>query len=40
MVDIVIFGTMAALFAGGFWCGKTFGSMQAMLNKIFEDTDI
>ena len=30
MIDFILITFCASMFAGGFWCGKTYGSVKAM----------
>lgn len=34
MVDLILFSFVVGVFAGGFWCGKTYGSAKAMYADI------
>jgi hypothetical protein len=33
MVDFILLLFTLAMFAGGFWCGKTFNTYEAMLKR-------
>jgi len=34
MVDLILLTFVGTVFAGGFWCGKTFKTTAAMLERI------
>jgi len=36
MVDFILFVFMLGVFAGGFWCGKKFGSLVAMKDAFIK----
>ena len=36
MLDFILFVAVAGVFYGGFWCGKTFGTVGAMFTKARE----
>lgn len=36
MIDLILLTFCAGLFAGGFWCGKTFSSFVAMKNAALK----
>lgn len=34
MVDLILFAFVCGVFAGGFWCGKRYGSFSAMVEAL------
>lgn len=34
MIDLILFSFVVGVFAGGFWCGKKYGSAQAMFDSL------
>ena len=33
MINVILFAFTVGVFAGGFWCGKTYGSFKAMCKR-------
>lgn len=36
MIDLILFFFWVATFAGGFWCGKKYGTLGAMFNSAMD----
>ena len=36
MIDFILITFCASMFAGGFWCGKTYGSVKAMKDAVMK----
>jgi hypothetical protein len=34
MIDLILFSFVVGIYAGGFWCGKKFGTAQAMWSAV------
>lgn len=33
MIDFILFVFVLCVFAGGFWCGRTYGSVKSMVRR-------
>lgn len=34
MIDLILFAFVIGVFGGGFWCGKKYGTVEAMFESL------